>query len=629
MKSVRNVSYKWLDPELSWISDPALLIIVISTEDRKFVQFVADGIINTTFPPSMQHAKALDVLLSNKESLTTELWKAVAHPKRLGPIPSNPSLGENLDVYIVGAALLPGESRIAIAVSKSASPSASFLSDECRLRALELVTPHRKALQEFNEDIERQIDEARTKPDADVIDLPLYAKEALQSPQLPPASLLAHLLPRGVLVQAHTKDSIVQQRARRALSSCELTGSRDGTYTGLLPGRLHAGALGLVTWQPYEGPTSYPEIRASLNKRLPSAFLTPRQTDRGRPEAIPLAASASEPIANLSVEELERALADLRLNDVDSESAERFKDNQAKHGFEAIAWYQSHHMWSDDTWGIYFDSAKLDLVAQSTSASLRTGGHFAPHQFAALLAFGLVLEHEMFHARVDAAASWLEITTLRPRYRKYQSNVYQTAAGTSDWFEEAIANWCSWDWYKSDAVQDICSKMYRGSTQQLDRVVELSLDLSPPGYRDWRTAAKLAPWRILSSQLSSARALSVNTNFPLPLDGVLKGPFPFDLRTEDVPIRFVGEGTIAHRLLSHPANFHVPKRSEVVRALRHYNHKCDPRGGKGSHEKWIGPDNRTFSLPRRDPLSYTVFDSFLHYIGVDKSTYVRDIRPSL
>jgi predicted RNA binding protein YcfA (HicA-like mRNA interferase family) len=109
----------------------------------------------------------------------------------------------------------------------------------------------------------------------------------------------------------------------------------------------------------------------------------------------------------------------------------------------------------------------------------------------------------------------------------------------------------------------------------------------------------------------------------------LRGPLPFDLSASDIPVWFVGRGIIADRLHSHPGSFNVPSRREAVKVLRHFDHRHVPARGKGSHEQWVAPDQRAFVLPTRNPLSRVVFSSMLHHLGIDKKTYVRDIRPKL
>jgi hypothetical protein len=115
----------------------------------------------------------------------------------------------------------------------------------------------------------------------------------------------------------------------------------------------------------------------------------------------------------------------------------------------------------------------------------------------------------------------------------------------------------------------------------------------------------------------------------LPVKSTLTGPLPYDFQPSDIPLRFVSEGVIADRLQTHPATFNVPSRRELEKALKYFKHILDASGGKGGHQKWTGPDQRAFILPTRDPVSTVVFKTFLHHLGIDKATYVRQVRPNL
>ena len=62
----------------------------------------------------------------------------------------------------------------------------------------------------------------------------------------------------------------------------------------------------------------------------------------------------------------------------------------------------------------------------------------------------MVYEHEMFHARVDAASTWLELNANHSRYRQYNQNAYQPTFETVDCLEEALANFWGWTWVKAE-----------------------------------------------------------------------------------------------------------------------------------------------------------------------------------
>jgi hypothetical protein len=67
---------------------------------------------------------------------------------------------------------------------------------------------------------------------------------------------------------------------------------------------------------------------------------------------------------------------------------------------------------------------------------------------------------------------------------------------TPDWLEEALANWSAWQWFKSKPVQDTIARY-----GDLEPFVQNCLDVSLPGYKDWRNGRDLSTWRKLATQL--------------------------------------------------------------------------------------------------------------------------------
>ena len=269
--------------------------------------------------------------------------------------------------------------------------------------------------------------------------------------------------------------------------------------------------------------------------------------------------------------------------------------------------------------------AKLDDLALSLLEDFRQHSIRADH-LVAPLALGLVYAHELFHARVEASLSWIEVNAGRPRHLRYKNNVYKKVFGQSECLEEALANWCSWQWFKSHQGDFIENT---DNTETFNKVIENVLDMSPPGYRDWRTGHDNTTWKTFATQMATGSLRIPAGSTALPLDSVLKGPLPYDFQLGDVPLRFVDRGVIADRLHSHPATFHVPELSEIKRALQYFNFTVDPSKGKGSHQKWIAPDQRFFILPVKNPVSRVVFVNFLNHVGIDKSEYVHNVRPML
>jgi hypothetical protein len=462
----------------------------------------------------------------------------------------------------------------------------------------------------------------------------IAVEELFQRPLLTVEPMI-HALPRAVKFSGSASGD-VEKLARLAIAAITSSGwapSRDGSYAGILASSNDRWTHCLVSWAPHTGLPSYPELRWAVQKRLPNALRKPRLEQFSKPK---FAAGTQSADVSAQVEgfdqdptEIKEALEDLQIDETDEKNRVAHVRNDLKgHGFEAIAWFQPYHVWNEETWGAYFDGRKLDDLALSFLDDFKSQKVRAPHSLAALLAFGLTYAHEMFHARVEAALSWMEINAQQPRHLRYNERVYQSLRETPDWLEEALANWSAWNWFKSSGVQSLLVRMSLNE-EALARIVAASLDLSPPGYREWRLGHHADAWRALANQLSTGNPKIPKAGFVLPLETTLTGPFPYDFLPSDVPMRLVGGGAIADRLQSYPATFNVPPRRELERALKHFRHNLDASGGKGGHQKWTGPDQRAFILPTRDPVSRQVFKTFLHHVGIDKATYVRQVRPNL
>jgi hypothetical protein len=620
----------WIRPNIAWSVKPGTFVIVISWHDQDIVAFMANGVIEIPFYPSKRFVLATAALWGTTRSLRGGLLKAVQDPYRLRP--SDGKSGQNIKIYFVGAFRLPDDEHLAIVVSGFEPGATYLLSAACKVKVAALVAEHKKDISEFDERMlrkRRDYEEFLSRPGMEGIsgDYFFAAEEARDRPVLTANELLP-LLPQAVVFSAPSASNKIERYGTKVIAESGLSPSRDGSYVGVVPSVMRRGVQGLISWAPYSGPPAYTEIRAALEARLRSAFANPRQVALARPEFdSALGAPSSGVSSDGQPEESLQALADLRLDLPDAdERVSRLRSERERSGFEALAWYQAHHIWSEETWGIYFDAAKLDDLALSILQDLRCRGGSALHHLAAFLAFGLTLQHELFHALVEAASSWLELTSLQPRHLHYERNVYSALRETPDWLEEALANWTAWQWFKSDPVQ---AALARYGSRHLEQVVEGCLDLSPPGYRDWRKGRDVSTWRTLATQLVQGKPGLGSPSIGLPIESIIGGPFPYAFRPFDVPVRFVGRGLIAECLLRHPATLNVPARAELEKALKYFKHLPDRSGGKGSHEKWTGPDQRAFILPKRDPVSPGVFRTFLGHVGIDKSTYLRDVRPNL
>jgi hypothetical protein len=443
------------------------------------------------------------------------------------------------------------------------------------------------------------------------------------------------LVPKALLIETPRtlKSSSSLARLAAAIEGSGLPPARDGKYTGIPRLLLDGESFTLLTWFPHVGRPAYPEIRWAVQRRFPRALRKPRLDEPARPWFGPnwetKADIWSVTGSSIDVETFFDPFLEASLDLRDRVArVEKIREALRESGFEAIAWYQAYHFWNEDTWGIYFDAEALDDFALSLLQDLHIHGLHGSHAVAAMLALGTVYSHEMFHAKVEATLSWMELNAGQPRHLRYKHGVYDALRETPEWLEEALANWSAWEWFNLPTVHERFTRLC-GNGDILAQVVESSLDLSPPGYREWRLGRQKSTWRTFSTQIASGSPTSRPPGRPLPLESIFGGESPYDFRPADIPLRFVGNGRIADRLLAHPASFHVPAKRELEKALAYFKHEVMPAEGKGGHQKWVGPDGRAFTVPSGKMVSEHVFRTFLHHVGITKFDYVSEVRPRL
>lgn len=632
----------WIPPICAWTTAPDVFFIDVPISDPDIVEFMSTGVSEIDFLGTKKTARLMALLLDEK-SLCRQLREAMWAPAKLKPTGSRIKAGTKVVAHCHGVFLLPDGKNLCVAVGRSNPlvPDA-WIPAGLKAKADALLLEHRSKVAEFDEAIDR-----KNKDNEDLYarnngmkrfegyaEAQVAMESHFQRPVMTAERLLPSLPRAAKFTQPTTGD--LEKLARAAIAAIAASGlppSRDGNYGGILPGAAGRRSQGLVSWEPQISLPSYPEVRWAVQKRLPAALRKPRIKQMGKPKFDtgfqPVEDSVQVQGFDPTSNDLKDALDDLQLDQSDFRNRVDDVRKDAKgHGFEAIAWFQPYHVWTEENWGIYFDARKLDDLALSFLDDFKSARVHGSHSVAALLAFGLTYAHELFHARVEAALSWAEINAQQPRHLRYKERVYQALRETPDWLEEALANWSAWDWFKAPGIQSLVARM-ASNAEGLDRVVEASLDLAPPGYQEWRLGDQPGTWRTFANQLSTGNPKSNPTGIGLPLESALSGPLPYDFQPVDIPLRFVASGVIADRLQSHPATFNVPPRRELERALKHFRHSLDASGGKGGHQKWTGPDQRAFILPTRDPVSTGVFKTFLHHVGIDKATYVRQVRPNL
>lgn len=632
----------WIPPSFAWTTAPDVFCIDVPASDPDLVEFLATGEWEIEVLGAQRTARLMALLLDEK-SLRRQLREAVWAPAKLKPTDARIKVGTKVVAYCHGVFLLPDGKTLCLVVgrSKLVAPDA-WISAGLKADADALLREHQSKVAEFDEAINRKKkdneDFYARNSDMKRFEGHAEAQVAMESHFQRPVLTAERLLPsmpRAVKFPQPTSGDM-ERLARAAIAAVAGSGwppSRDGNYAGILPGAAGRRAQGLVSWVPHKGLPSYPEVRWAVQRRLPTALRKPRSEQMGKPKfdtgSQPVEDSVQVQGFDPTSNDLKDALDDLQLDQDDyRDRVDDVRKDVKGQGFEAIAWFQPYHVWTEETWGIYFDASKLDDLALSFLDDFKSARVHGSQSLAALLAFGLTYAHELFHAHVEAALSWQEINAQQPRHLRYKERVYQALRETPDWHEEALANWSAWNWFKAPGIQSLVARMV-SNAEGLDRVVEASLDLAPPGYQEWRLGHQPGTWRTFANQLSTGNAKITATGIGLPLESVLTGPLPYDFQPADIPLRFVGPGVIADRLQSHPATFNVPPRRELERALKHFRHSLDASGGKGGHQKWTGPDQRAFILPTRDPVSTGVFKTFLHHVGIDKATYVRQVRPNL
>jgi hypothetical protein len=628
----------WISPQFGWTLVPDIFVVDIPLSDPEAVEFISTGVHEVTV---IGTKKVLPVLLMlGIGSLPHALMAAVWDRQKLRPSGSRLRNGTQVVAYCWGAFLRPTDERLLLIVgrSKPADPS-PWLDSDLKRAADAALQQHCAKVAAFDDEMRRlkeKDDEFYSRPEmAALRGIADYYRghSAPERPILNTECLRAELpVGEAFTVSSGRQPVNLDGPAIKAIAASGVAPSRDGSYSGIVPCGIFPGMRGLITWTPHNGLPSYPEMRCALQARLPGAFKRPLSHGIARPE---FDSTDLSDVANglthgdRDPTETMQELSDLRLDLPDADRhCEGLDTERTELGFDAIAWYQPHHHWTSETWGIYFDAHKLDVFAYSLHQDFTSRRVRVSQGLAAFLAFNLTYAHEMFHARVEAALSWLELTAMQPRHMRYDSGVYHALRKTPEWLEEGLANWTAWQWFKSDMVQSLVGR-WTSHQSGADRVVEAALDLSPPGYRDWRVGAAPSVWRTFATQLITGKPKLSLQRIGLPAESILSGPLAYDFRSTDVPLRFLGRGAIADVLQSRPASLNVPSRREIERALKHFGHSLDRSGGKGGHQKWTGPDQRAFILPTRDPVSSGVFKTFLHHVGIDKTTYVHDVRPNL
>jgi hypothetical protein len=586
-RDVQSVaSLSWIPTRLIWSEDVGTFCCLAEAHDVDLVEIIAAGLVSVSFD-SRRIAKPMSILLEAADRSAT--GACLAASASFLSLPARTPL----TFYFHDIFRVP-DSRLLVVLGRD-RPETTARRRERRRAAIRLAWEYRHKRRASHSFIGYPV----PSPQARFSELQIELETVTFAPHL------------------GKSDSSAERSALNAVVQSGRAVSRTGAYH-CNKVRNHDGSWGaIIRWVPRGQLVPALEIKAAAEATFLSAFAEPRIGTVARPE--PGAIDEGTVRGGIDIDDAED-LTQETLSDDLPQGGEEGKDLLRSNGFEAIAWYQAFHKYTDAVWGIYFDAPRLDLVVASLARDLRLVSP-RPFELAARLLVQLVTIHELFHARVEFSATWLEIAARRKRYLPYSKNVYETCRFTERWLEEALANWCSHRWYVEAAPTWKFKGLIKDATG-VERIIVDWLDLSPPGYSHWRVGEQHGAWRRLANEVRSGRPSEHSRKRNLPYEGLLHSQI-IDLQPDDVPVYFVGRGVVAD------AYYSTPSRREVIRVLRLLGYNLLPGRGKGGHELWQGPDGRSFPVPTRDPLSLTVFVSLLHHFGWTKKQYLHDIRPKI
>ncbi len=256
---------------------------------------------------------------------------------------------------------------------------------------------------------------------------------------------------------------------------------------------------------------------------------------------------------------------------------------------DAFAFYLPFHYFYPKWWGIYLLAEGVEKLGEilhriAAGRLTTTDCRIA----ARIFLFG----HEQYHHSVESFATRLEITHRLPAYKTGFEDFYQRTRNTTDWLEEALAN-----------ANGFCRvrhayKKERAKRQLLDETLEEYIKKSPPGYN--RGMEYVTNERFKEGEGVLAEAGHGGSSLHTPeADRALWSAFAHAFH----PLRKRGSHVVYLAHKDSPLSRRVAlaarylRYRDVVTRLKYFG--CSfVREGKGSHEIWRGPNQRTFSVPR-------------------------------
>ncbi|MEJ8855869.1 hypothetical protein WKW79_14900 [Variovorax robiniae] len=596
---------------------PDLFIAVVPLTDPDILPAIADGGLEIVPLQKAGPRSARGYSSKNKQSLRTQLCEISA-----GLVASSATPRDAWMWHCRGVASPPGEREIALVFGLSAfDEGTSTLPPKLLNRASKAMADIR-AYELQQEALQLMGEPVSTGPRVD-------------------SQLLSmlDLFPPGLVVNVTGVADAEALIAKKILNTPDARHPppRDGIYTVAMASGPAQSVLAWVTWKPHLGLPGYSEIRAATERGQPKAFASPRAA------AVQHSDLDSEPspfvqqvqtVGTFDPRDLKWLNAfgeDWKLGMGNADAAPPAHAKRGVSHVELVAWYAPHHLHAEEAWGIWVDAQQLDALVLAVSGDLAREGltPVVVDALAAQMVVGFLQEREMFHARCEAVLTWLELLAGGPKFVRYQERVLITGRHAGNAVQDALASFWAWSWLcPTSMMAEIAGPLSFEDRGVLQRTLEARFGLERSG----ALGRNVAQWRLLATQMAQGRLRASSDGLGLPLEGILRADakLPFEFSGADVPFHVVGTGKVARDLADELARHGIPSRSELRQAiLNHFKCALLPQSSQFTCEVFVGRAGRTFQLPRRTPLSATVFEEFLRHFRLSAADYRDKVRPGL
>jgi hypothetical protein len=302
----------WQKPTFALFWRPDLLALKVSAADPDLLSVLADGSIDVEPPPRGQAGLVYLRLLASHRPLYVAVCRHWLKLQRRVP----PGSADSSRLHLHAAVRLLGGDQLGLVFGSAARSNdpvlAALLPTESTIqKARDLLAAHRAAKAQVK--LKRLMAKADSKALADKlppearkrIEGILEARDALaelSEPPLPPLAPLLTELSWAVAFGVRSSDLEVVCRAaerevRKRLDEHHPPPA-DGTFAVTVVGQPGRAATAFTTWNPHSGLPPYAEVRAAVERTVPSAFARPRRVGAHPP---PYFEQTAGPEADLAV----------------------------------------------------------------------------------------------------------------------------------------------------------------------------------------------------------------------------------------------------------------------------------------------------------------------------------------